>query len=44
MSEFFVTLGVKPIERLLGLIRVVTGLWLMYQTFAVTLNVAAAST
>jgi hypothetical protein len=32
---------VKPTERLLGLIRVVTGLWLMYLTFAVTLNFAA---
>jgi hypothetical protein len=41
VCEFFVTLGVKPTERLLGLIRVVTGLWLMYLTFAVTLNFAA---
>jgi hypothetical protein len=41
VSEFLVTLGAKPFERILGLIRVLTGLWLMYLTFAVTLNFAA---
>jgi hypothetical protein len=41
VCEFLVTLGVKSFERLLGLIRVLTGLWLMYLTFAVTLNFAA---
>jgi hypothetical protein len=41
VSEFLVTLGAKQLERLLGLIRVLTGLWLMYLTFAVTLNFAA---
>jgi hypothetical protein len=41
VSEFCITLGVKPFERLLGLIRVLTGLWLMYLTFAVTLDFAA---
>jgi hypothetical protein len=41
VSEFLVALGVNPIERLLGLVRVVTGLWLMYLTFAVALNAAA---
>jgi hypothetical protein len=42
VCEFFVTLGAKPFERFLGLIRVLTGLWLMYLTFAVTLNFASA--
>jgi hypothetical protein len=41
VCEFLVTLGVKSFERLLGLIRVLTGLWLVYLTFAVTLNFAA---
>jgi hypothetical protein len=41
VSEFLVTVGTKPFERILGLIRVLTGLWLMYLTFAVTLNFAA---
>jgi hypothetical protein len=41
VCEFFVTLGAKPFERLLGLVRVLTGLWLMYLTFAVTVNFAA---
>jgi hypothetical protein len=42
VCEFIVTLGAKRFERLLGLVRVLTGLWLMYLTFAVTLNFAAA--
>jgi hypothetical protein len=41
VSEFLVTVGAKPFGRILGLIRVLTGLWLMYLTFAVTLNFAA---
>jgi hypothetical protein len=41
LSEFLVTLGARPFERILGLSRVVTGLWLMYLTFAVTLDFAA---
>jgi hypothetical protein len=41
VCEFIVTLGAKRFERLLGLVRVLTGLWLMYLTFAVTLNFAA---
>jgi hypothetical protein len=41
VTEFVATLGARPFERLLGLIRVATGLWLMYLTFAVTLDVAA---
>jgi hypothetical protein len=41
VCEFFLTLGAKPFERLLGLVRLTTGLWLMYLTFAVTLNFAA---
>lgn len=41
VCEFFVTLGATTFERLLGLVRLTTGLWLMYLTFAVTLNLAA---
>jgi hypothetical protein len=39
--DFFVSVGVRSLERVLGLIRIVTGLWLMYLTFAVTLNLAS---
>jgi hypothetical protein len=39
--DFFIALGAKPFESVLGLIRLVTGMWLMYLTFAVTLNLAA---
>jgi len=41
VCEFFITVGAKPFERPLGLVRVLTGLWLMYLTFAVTLNCAS---
>jgi hypothetical protein len=41
VSDFFASLGKAPAERSLGLAHVVTGLWLMYLTFAVTLNFAA---
>ena len=41
VSEFFVSIGVHSAERSLGLAHVLTGLWLMYLTFAVTLNFAA---
>lgn len=41
ISDFFVALGAKAFERVLGLIHVLTGLWLMYLTFAVTVNFAA---
>lgn len=41
VSDFFASLGMVPAERVLGLAHVVTGLWLMYLTFAVTLNFAA---
>lgn len=41
VSEFFVSIGSHLAERSIGLAHVVTGLWLMYLTFAVTLNFAA---
>ncbi|HEV7209403.1 MAG TPA: hypothetical protein VGN54_11770 [Mycobacteriales bacterium] len=40
ISDFFVAVGVKIGERVLGLFHVVTGVWLMYLTFAVTVNFA----
>jgi hypothetical protein len=40
-SDFFVALGARFFERLLGLVHVLTGLWLMYLTFAVTVNFGA---
>jgi hypothetical protein len=40
-SDFFVALGARIFERLLGLVHVLTGLWLMYLTFAVTVNFGA---
>ncbi len=41
VCDFFVALGARLFERLLGLVHVVTGLWLMYLMFAATLNFAA---
>lgn len=41
VCDLAVALGVRLFERLLGLVHVVTGLWLMYLTFAATLNFAA---
>jgi hypothetical protein len=38
-SDFFVAIGMPAFEKLLGLFHVVTGLWLMYLTFATTLAV-----
>jgi hypothetical protein len=38
--DFFASLGVTLGTRLLGLAHVVTGLWLMYLTYAATLNFA----
>lgn len=38
--DFFAAIGVKLGERLLGLFHVLTGLWLMYLTYAVTVNFA----
>jgi hypothetical protein len=35
-SDFFIALGARFFERLLGLVHVLTGRWLMYLTFAVT--------
>ena len=41
VSDFFVAVGVRVFERVLGLVHVVTGLWLMYLMFGVALNSAA---
>jgi hypothetical protein len=41
VTDFFVVLGAELFEHILGLVRVVTGLWLMYLMSAVTLNFAA---
>ena len=41
VSEFLVGLTVPVGERLLGIAHVVTGLWLMYLTFATILNLAS---
>lgn len=40
LLDFFLAVGVKAAERLLGLVHIVTGVWLMYLTFAVTVNTA----
>jgi hypothetical protein len=39
-SEFFASIGVRLAERALGLFRILTGAWLMYLTFAVTVDFA----
>jgi hypothetical protein len=41
VCDFFVATGVRIFERALGLVHVVTGLWLMYLMFGVALNFAA---
>jgi hypothetical protein len=41
VSDFFVAVGVRVFERVLGLVPVVTGPWLMYLMFGVALNVVA---
>ena len=41
VCDFFVAAGVRIFERALGLVHVVTGLWLMYLMFGVALNFAA---
>jgi hypothetical protein len=43
VADFFIAFGAGFFENILGLIRVVTGLWLMYLMFAVTLNFATGS-
>jgi hypothetical protein len=40
VCDFVLAFGSKLFGRLLGLVHVVTGLWLMYLTFAVALNFA----
>jgi len=40
VSEFFVSVGVGPAERLLGAAHLATGIWLMYLTVSTTLNIA----
>jgi hypothetical protein len=39
-SEFFASVGVGLAERALGLFRIATGAWLMYLTFAMTVDFA----
>jgi hypothetical protein len=41
VSEFFATVGVPHAEKVLGFFRLGTAGWLMYLTWAVTLNFAA---
>ncbi len=41
VAEFFASLGIHPAERALGFFHLGVGLWLMYLTFAVTLNFSA---
>ncbi len=41
VTDFFVGVGVGAAERVLGLVHVVTGLWLMYLTVATILNTAS---
>jgi hypothetical protein len=41
VSDFFVAVGVRLFTRVLGLVHIVTGLWLMYLMFGVALNFAA---
>jgi hypothetical protein len=40
VSEFFASVGVSLAERALGLFRIVTGAWLMYLAYAVTVDFA----
>jgi hypothetical protein len=40
VSDFFVGIGMPAFEKLLGLFHVVTGLWLMYLTFATLVNLS----
>jgi hypothetical protein len=40
VCDFFASLGVSLGERALGFMHVITGLWLMYVTFAVVLDFA----
>lgn len=41
VADFFVAAGAKSMERVLGLIHVVTGIWLMYLTVATVLNLTS---
>ena len=41
VAEFLVSVGMEPAERLLGLVHIVTGVWLMYLTVGTTLNIAS---
>lgn len=40
VSEFFASIGIAIAERALGLFRIVTGAWLMYLAYAVTVDFA----
>ncbi|HEY9390184.1 MAG TPA: hypothetical protein VIR27_10520 [Mycobacteriales bacterium] len=41
VADFFLSIGVRSAERLLGLVHVVLGIWLMYLTVAAGLNLAS---
>jgi len=41
VAEFFASFGVAAGERALGLVHIAVGVWLMYLTFATTLNIAS---
>lgn len=40
VTDFFVALGVRSAERLLGLVHLLSGVWLMYLTVGTVLDVA----
>ena len=41
VAEFFVSVGMEAAERALGLVHVVTGLWLLYLMVGTVLNIAS---
>lgn len=41
VADFLVAVGMEPAERLLGLVHVVTGLWLMYLMVGTVLDIAS---
>jgi hypothetical protein len=41
--DFFVALGSRPLAKVLGLLHCLTGLWLMWLTFATVLNIVTGT-
>ncbi|MGA8986694.1 hypothetical protein [Aeromicrobium sp.] len=41
VTDFFVGIGIEVFEKVLGVVHIVVGLWLMYLTVAVILNTAS---